>query len=267
MRSQAIQPKKTRYTLLLFILSTALSLHFLKVPYFSKGFSFLPPVRADDGDLPIPYARRDENQFTHSPPMARSRFDLGGRISLYCYPSDGGYWYATHVSSVELDFLGIDRFKPQDRALNQTEEDAFCKRLQLLEPLYDDGNDDWVYKPPLQADNKHPRIRHIFCWTKTGGAWVKKLTYMREGGWYGPGRLKVTIEGDSSLVGAIWNAYSMEERCQAFERAGGKFCAKPEDCEETKPYIGKKNLARWLEIAIYTIHCFLVRLECHQIIT
>ncbi|KAK6515958.1 hypothetical protein TWF281_004549 [Arthrobotrys megalospora] len=250
MRSRAIQPKKTNYTSLLFILSVTLCLLFasplLKAPYFSKGFGLLPLVRADDMGPPIPYAPIDENK-VRSPRIARSRFYLGGSISLYCYPSGGGFWYASDVSSVELDFLGIDRFKPQDRAFNQSEEDAFCERFQLLGPLYDDDDDKFElyrYYPPPEAENKRPRIRHIFCWPKTGGAWVKKLTYIKEGGWYDSGPMTVTTEGEKSLVGAIWNAHSMEERCQAFERAEGKFCAKLEDCEETKPFIGKKI---WLD--------------------
>ncbi|KAK6544304.1 hypothetical protein TWF694_001004 [Orbilia ellipsospora] len=246
--SRVIQQKKTNYTSLLFILSVTLSIYFasppLKAPDFSKGFGLLPLVRADDRDLSTPYARIDKNQLTQSPRIARSRFHLGGSASLYCYPSVGGHWYATDVSSVELDFLGIDRFKPQDRSFNQTEEDAFCERFQLLEPFYDDEKFAWHIQNLPKAESKRPSIRHIFCWPRTGGAWVKKLMYTREGGWYSFGPVKVDSEGEENLVGAIWNAHSMEERCQAFERAEGKFCAKLEDCEETKPYMGIKI---WLD--------------------
>ncbi|KAK6336952.1 hypothetical protein TWF718_009740 [Orbilia javanica] len=247
MLSRVTEPKKANYTSLLFIFSVTLSLHFASFfpepPYLSKGFGLLPSVRADDGNSPIPYVRID-NQLTRSPRIARSRFHLGGGISVYCYPSIGGHWYATGVSSVELDFLGIDRFKPQDRSFNQTEEDAFCEKFQLLEPFYDDDKFDWYSQPHPEGESKRPSIRHIFCWPKTGGAWVKKLAYTKEGGWYEFGTMEDIGEGGEGLVGAIWNAHSMEERCQAFERAGGKFCAKLEDCEETKPYIGMKI---WLD--------------------
>ncbi|KAK6519754.1 hypothetical protein TWF506_000053 [Arthrobotrys conoides] len=258
MRPRVEQSKRTNYTSLLFILSATLSLYFasplLKASFFSKGFGLLPTVRADDADadpgprIDIPNWYRNQNPSTHSQLTARSVFRLGGRIDLYCYPSTGGYLWATHVSTVELDLLGLDRFKEQDRSFNETEEDAFCERFQLLDPLHDDLDDleKYNYIPPPEGDNrKRPRFRHIFCWPKTGGAWVKRLTYTKELGWYTPGGdMKVSTEGDSSLTGAIWNARTMEERCQAFERAGGKFCAKLEDCEETKRYVGKKI---WLD--------------------
>ncbi|KAK6511345.1 hypothetical protein TWF481_000265 [Arthrobotrys musiformis] len=244
MRSRFVQPKKTNYTSLLFILSVSLSF------YFSKEFGLLPLVRAEDAGIPIDTSYDGTDWVGPdrilSPPVWRSQFHLGGGIWLACYPSNvDGWLYVPDVSTVELDFLGIDRFKPQNRSFNQTEEDAFCERIQLLDPLHDRDNPERAYLPPPDdPENKLPRVRNIFCWPKTGGAWVKKLSYMAEWGWWDGGEIKVTTEGEPSLVGAIWNAHSMEERCQAFERAEGKFCAKLEYCEETKRFIGKKI---WLD--------------------
>ncbi|KAJ6260235.1 hypothetical protein Dda_4459 [Drechslerella dactyloides] len=139
----------------------------------------------------------------------RTSFFLGSPAVL-CYPRGGGTWLATDVTPVELEFLGLDRLKPQNRSPDQDEEDKFCERLQLLDP-------DYLFDYSID-------------WTE----YARQITDGVVAGY----------KFDDSYDMGIKNAYTMEERCQAFERAGAKFCAKFEDCKETKRFIGEQI---WLE--------------------
>ncbi|KAK6359387.1 hypothetical protein TWF696_000547 [Orbilia brochopaga] len=159
-----------------------------------------------------------------------------GSGSVACYPRIRGTYFVNDVTLVELDFLGLDRFKTQYKSPDEDEEEAFCERLHLLGSTYLPDNykawDEYL-KQRLYGAWTADR----FCWPSSGGVWVKKfwLSYNETGAYefYGG-------ESGVRLAAAIRNADTMDERCRAFERAGAKFCARVEDCEETKRFIGKK---------------------------
>ncbi|KAF3910590.1 hypothetical protein ABW21_db0203208 [Orbilia brochopaga] len=154
-----------------------------------------------------------------------------------CYPGTSGTWFVTDVTPVEFDFLGLDyNDLPQNKSSDQFTEDKFCDRLQLLEPMYvPDNYKAWDHF--MQEKLPTNWIGNKFCWPRSGGAWVKKfwLSFPDKAGayeFYGG-------ERGIGAVAAIKNAATMEERCLAFEKAGAKFCAKLEDCEETEQFIGQ----------------------------
>lgn len=190
--------------------------------------------------------------------------------SVRCYLRDGDGWYAQAVSfqkkrsfkyphrgfhkakrfyfcliqvtPVELDFLGLDRFVPQNRSSDQTEEDAFCERLKTIGAVYRDGTKD-KWKFVYQGPDPPPTSANRYCWPRAGGAWVMKL-------WVDDYDIDYKYFYNNNytlmnLVGAIGNAFTMEERCIAMERAGAKFCARLDDCAETKQFAGKQI---WPEI-------------------
>lgn len=141
------------------------------------------------------------------------------------------------MTPVEFVFLGLNRFKPANRSDDQVEEDRFCEKLQLIGPIFQIDDD---YPPAYLRDPQPPPplFSDKFCWPRSGGAWVRKLwTSQQVEGYddfYGNNDTLLTY------IGSIKNAYTMEERCQAFEKAGAKFCARLEDCEETKRFSGKE---------------------------
>ena len=177
----------------------------------------------DDGMIPTPpippYPDVDME------PNERLEFlNLGRSNTVMCWPSVGGIIAADNVQSVELDFLGLDRFHAMNRTYNVTEEDIFCRKLRLV------GGKWWIsYWDYVGATQAHRRKMTTeeeqvlyLGWPKSGGVWVLRLpshNYF----WYGFDRAK--------------NAHTMEERCTALKLSGAMFFEHPKDCVYVKPLL------------------------------
>lgn len=59
-----------------------------------------------------------------------SRYDLA-YDQVACWPSTGGVWIK-HLSPVEMQYLGLDRFADAERSADPAEEDTFCTKLRQL---------------------------------------------------------------------------------------------------------------------------------------
>ena len=170
--------------------------------------------------------------------LGRSNFVMG-------WPSVGGIIIAESVQSVELDFLGIDRFMPAQRSYNQTEEDAFCRKLRLVGGKWWESYWDYrlVENKSRQMTMEESQVLYLGR-PKDGGVWVIRLPN-RNRFWYGFDRHR--------------NAHTMEERvrrralftpvcrtllidilysqCKALELSGGTFFEDPEECEFVAPFL------------------------------
>lgn len=85
-----------------------------------------------DGTPQFYSAWRAKPGLTSAEPTLRSALRrYGARVA--CWPSAGGVWIKD-AEFADLDFLGISRWvnTPRPFPISQTEEDLFCKRLQLV---------------------------------------------------------------------------------------------------------------------------------------
>ncbi|OJJ73305.1 hypothetical protein ASPBRDRAFT_121978 [Aspergillus brasiliensis CBS 101740] len=162
----------------------------------------------------------------HTEPEPRFwvQYASGPGAAVRGFPSKGGFYVLRQCVGVELDFLGLDRFKNTERPSKsdpdwQAKEEAHCDRMRRLgatwfETVHDEFESMYL-RTPQDTD---PWVR--FGWPEdgSGGVWVLNTTY-----------------GQASDMGTaiIYNANNMEERCDLIQRLGGIFYADPSDC----PYL------------------------------
>ncbi|KAL1875202.1 hypothetical protein Daus18300_003273 [Diaporthe australafricana] len=146
--------------------------------------------------------------------------DLPG-ASVRGWPSKGGHYALYSCFTVELDFLGVDRFKEADRPHNspsaETDEEAHCKRMRRLGAKWWPSADEeamWWFMNPEESWDLDTPVTY-FGWPAHGGVWV----------------LNTTIIGASEVgAGRIHIAVTMEERCRIMQALGAVYYATPEDC-------------------------------------
>ncbi|KAF3484413.1 uncharacterized protein GIQ15_03737 [Arthroderma uncinatum] len=157
--------------------------------------------------------------------------------------SDGsGVWEKTGANAAELDFLGLDRFTQVLRSSNQTDEDAFIRKLRLVGGLWRSSH-TIVYLDPLDpyemdqypfselADGYEPERldgsilnlsdqtdrRRILCaWPSSGGVWIYEYSMNSP-----------DLFGVDRLVGMWKMVVTMDEAAQLLKDHGAKFYAKP----------------------------------------
>ncbi|KAL2017441.1 hypothetical protein VTK56DRAFT_2097 [Thermocarpiscus australiensis] len=142
---------------------------------------------------------------------------------VYGWPAKGGM-YTLLASPVELDFLGLDRFKPvlHPSPYDPTaapDEEEHCDRMHKLGAhwwetdleYFREKNDDYTPVPGIPGP--------FFCvgWPAGGGVWVLSTSK------------RIAAKKNA---GILFNAYNMEERCKVIEQLGGTFYADPKDCLE-----------------------------------
>jgi hypothetical protein len=177
----------------------------------------------DDGLIPnppfppFPDLDIEPNERLHSLNLGRSNTIMG-------WPSVGGIIAAEHMQSVELDFLGLNRFNAVNRTYNVIEEDEICRRLRLVGGKWWSSYWDFIDATQNKGRKLTPEEEEILYlgWPKSGGAWILRLPD-RNHFWYGFDRAK--------------NAHTMEERCMALEMSGATFFENPEDCVYLKPLL------------------------------
>ena len=142
-----------------------------------------------------------------------------------CWPSVGGIIIAQRVHSVELVFLGLDRFYPTARSVNATLEDEFCKKLRMVGGKWWDSylEFEWAIIYKMRAVWPDERDMLYLGWPKDKkGVWL-----LRFENW----------KADDGDIGTIFNALTMDERCLGIKISGGMFFENPEDSEYIAPLV------------------------------
>jgi hypothetical protein len=66
------------------------------------------------------------------PDLPRLAFGSGPGARVVAYPSKGGMDVLDALNGLDLDFLGLDRFKTVQRSQDPAEEDALCVKMRRL---------------------------------------------------------------------------------------------------------------------------------------
>ncbi|SPQ20159.1 7912be00-275d-404e-8c3a-a7ac945b45cc [Thermothielavioides terrestris] len=136
---------------------------------------------------------------------------------VYGWPAKGGMY-------IELEFMGLDRFRPvphpsPDNPTAAPDEEEHCNKMRKLGARWWKTEDEYFDKgaidyPPV------PGIPGRFFrvgWPAGGGVWVLNMSER---------------DAVEKQAGVLFSAYNMEERCRVIEQLGGTFYADPEDCPE-----------------------------------
>ncbi len=148
----------------------------------------------------------------------RVRFGAGAGAFVHGFPSTGGV-YMLSCSSMELDFLGLDRFETATPSSDPAEEDLLCAKMRLLAPEWWPSLDaynraDWHDFRHQERNPWDVMVRFIGV-APQGGVWVLEMG---------------EEECSKRQLGRINNARDMEEKCSQIERFGGTFYADPIEC-------------------------------------
>lgn len=139
------------------------------------------------------------------------------------WPAKGGFYELYPCLTVELDFLGLDRFQEVERPVStgdsKEDEEAHCRRMRQLGAVWWQSEEDQALWD-LEHQNAHSKTtdRTIhFGWPAKGGVWV----------------LNIPSNKASELGTARINiAVNMEERCKVLETLGAVYYENPEDCPD-----------------------------------
>lgn len=151
----------------------------------------------------------------------------GARVA--CWPSVGGVWIK-HAELVDLDFLGLDRSSHTHRRLpvNQTEEDEFCTRLQLV-------GAEWWRLPASFDRRQHLGKDQFACATlETCFKPDVKRDYLIA--WAENERVACYVPiAEAEKKGEVrmnmfYNARTMEDRCHGIRGLGGYWCRCRTEC-------------------------------------
>jgi hypothetical protein len=209
-------------SLLLSLCTLFLILQFGKLDALSEGETKQVPDWINQAILDMSDSPCED--YPRPPVWPTTRTEFGSRgTSVRGWPSSGGIYIAADVYGVELDFLGLDRFKPSPRSENPAEEDAFCQRLRKVGAKWFKSEEDYFEwsEAGIPRDPEED-TELLLGWPEPGGVWVLKVN-----------------QSDAARkgVGRIKNAFTMEERCSAIEQLGGRFYSDPKDCPDTKDMI------------------------------
>ncbi|KAI1282376.1 hypothetical protein F5Y07DRAFT_237895 [Xylaria sp. FL0933] len=161
----------------------------------------------------------DWNVDTNNPKDQRRVHFSAFSTTVYGHPSTGGVLVLSPCNAVDLDFLGLARLEPAKRYQDAAEEDRHCALMRKLgarwfKSLYDYST--MPYFEPL----KFKRIKVVVAaWPSySPGVWVAVVRDCHEASLVGLGR--------------VWNAVSMDERCEVVEELGGTYYADPLLCPD-----------------------------------
>lgn len=150
-------------------------------------------------------------------PPDRRRVSIGiPYTQVYGYPSSGGALVLPYCNGVDLDFLGLPRFESCDKSEDKEAEDRHCALMRKLGAWSVQSVDDYIFEDILGTQKSGSRTLVIAAWPKNAeGVWVLAVDEDEAGG---------------KGVGAVWNAFTMDERCKIVEKLGGEFYQNPADC-------------------------------------
>ncbi|CZR66054.1 uncharacterized protein PAC_15955 [Phialocephala subalpina] len=164
--------------------------------------------------------KRDKNhaaQFECSEkkyPEPRVSTTSNGMFMVRGYPSTGKVMQKL-VDGVEMEYLGLNRFRIADRSHIKDEEDEFCRKLLRL------GANIWQNEAHYQSWAQDPErdgiMQHEIGYPSSGGMWLLKR--------------KDLGEQDERLA-MLRVCFTMDERCWVLKRLGAKFYRSIEECRK-----------------------------------
>jgi hypothetical protein len=191
-----------------------------------------------DGSFDIPITREEENE---SLPLRYDPLDGGvNDKTVRGWPSVGGIIIAERVHPLELKYLGLDRFNKTSRSLNAAEEDEFCMRLCSIGGKWWLHFSDFLLATGYKLRRVYPLEKEVLylAWPEVGGVCV-----LRYRSWQQVGR---DINDNIVPFGIVCNALTMEERCEAIRRCGGRYFKDPNTSEHVRPLLeGFGEHERW----------------------
>ncbi|KAI1504901.1 hypothetical protein F5X99DRAFT_370227 [Biscogniauxia marginata] len=166
------------------------------------------PTHEDDADQDV------------SGPQTR-RVVLGAHSTrVYGYPSSGGVLVLPFCNGVDLAFLHLPRLGPAERSGDPAAEDRHCARMRRLGAWWFASVDEYESTQYFSPERLDRKMLVVAAWPRGGaGVWV---VTMRVG------------EASEKGLACVWNALSMDERCEAVEKLGGRFYPDPVQCPDLK---------------------------------
>ncbi|KAM5434815.1 hypothetical protein McanMca71_002398 [Microsporum canis] len=215
------RPYKYCITLLVILIPALYYLYRDRLPWHKGQYPYRPDN--DDRYWTLDHPPKDQEP---EPFYPIKRYSLEYRGYVACWQHQG-VWVG-YLTPVEMSHLGVDRFRDSERSLDQVEEDAFCARLRLygasfwsLPPQWPEGilwasSIDGVVEPTT-------KVNLTVGFPESGGVWFVDTS----DGWEGlhPQRM------------GLYNAITMEERCNVLKDLGGKFCQDIQTCPEMAPLL------------------------------
>lgn len=157
----------------------------------------------------------------------RSDFTDGATI-VYGRPSTYGTWGHEDCYAIEIDFLSLSRFEPSATERFATEEDEFCKRVELIGGRFYES--EYAYNKQQTARQDSSGLRLWCGWpgdSPGGAVWALWNT---------------DSEAAGMGVSRIRNALTMTERCEAIEMLGGRLYKRWEDVAHPDHGLEKSEL-------------------------
>ncbi|RYP18791.1 hypothetical protein DL765_003726 [Monosporascus sp. GIB2] len=161
----------------------------------------------------------DTDQDVSGPETRRVAFGTHTTI-VYGYPSSGGVLVLPYCNGVDLTFLDIPRFEPVERSEDPAAEDRHCHRMRKLGAWKFTSVREYELMELFSPEELGRKILVVAAWPQSGaGVWVITM--------------HVNEAAEKGLA-RVWNALSMDERCEVVEKLGGKFYHDPADCPDLK---------------------------------
>ncbi|KAK0122198.1 hypothetical protein ONS95_010455 [Cadophora gregata] len=150
-----------------------------------------------------------------------------------CWPSVGGMIIVDYISSVEFQYLDLDKLEINQRSYNSTEEDNFCRQLRRTGGKWWKSYDDWGWATQISLRRMSPTEKEVLHigWPETGGVWLLRFENKY------PQVVRRGTPTEQMYTAIIHNATTMEERCRAIERCGGEFFEDPRDSQYIRPLL------------------------------
>ncbi|KAI0478215.1 hypothetical protein F4859DRAFT_521071 [Xylaria cf. heliscus] len=181
-------------------------------------FRFWPFSRPDRPSLEHDPSHEDDGNQDVSIPSTRRVVFSAHSTCVSGYPSSGGVLVLPFCNGVDLAFLGLSRFDLAEREEDPAKEDLHCARMRKLgawpfASVFEYETSE--YFDPGVLDRK---MLVVPAWPQSGlGVWVVTMN---------------RFEAAQTGLGRVWNASSMDERCDVVEKLGGKFYHDPTLCPD-----------------------------------
>ncbi|KAI0198290.1 hypothetical protein F4808DRAFT_472914 [Astrocystis sublimbata] len=161
------------------------------------------------------------------PPEEALRVDIDSRFStVYGYPSSGGFLVLPICNDVDLAFLQLSRVESWLRDVHRHTgaEDLHCARMRQLGAWWFRSHRYYRMLACTEQGRYYldRKQRVIAAWPentdKKGGVWILVLKNARA--------------ASDIPLGRLYNALSMDERCEVVKSLGGTFYSDPKACRD-----------------------------------
>ncbi|KAF2967713.1 hypothetical protein GQX73_g5855 [Xylaria multiplex] len=139
---------------------------------------------------------------------------------VYGYPSSGGVLVLPHCNGVDLLFLDLSCFEPSERGEDSAAEDLHCARMQKLGASWFASAYEYHTMEFFKPGTRARETLIVAAWPQNGpGVWVLSMR---------------VVDAAQQGLERVWNASSMDERCEVVKMLGGRFYDDPTLCPDLK---------------------------------